>query len=161
VISSNILANKIGMEQKFSHQIERKTENNQGADFLSQWIFFAVVALIPNIISFFIAVKKGDTFMTFFKDHRILYVSSTLALVLLIDQIQRSKFENKHFPYLLIIFIGFAFYILLDNGVRFGLFSEIIDFAYLNFSYFIFVLLFGFFGVIQKISYFIPTFRRK
>jgi hypothetical protein len=80
VISSNKLANKIGEEQKSNYSVEIKSENNPITDFLPQWIFFAVIALIPNIISFLIKIKKGDTLMTFFEDHRILYVSSTYLI---------------------------------------------------------------------------------
>jgi hypothetical protein len=153
------LSDKIGKEQKST--AEEKTGADSPTEFLPQWIFFAVIALIPSIISFFRTIEKEDTFLTFFENYQILYVSFTLALVLFINQIQRSKFENRHYIYLFIILIGFAFYILLDNNVSFNLFSEKTVFAYINLCYLISVLLFGFFSGIQKILYLIPMFRRK
>jgi len=159
MISSNELANRIVDKTELS--VERKILTDRPVDFFVQWIFFAIVALIPSFISFLRTIKEGDTFLTFFKDYRILYVSFTLALVLFIEQIQHSKFENRHYIYLLVIFIGFAFYILLDNGVSFSSYLEKVNFAYINLCYLITVLLIGFFSMIQKILYLTTMFRRK
>ncbi|MCL2260508.1 MAG: hypothetical protein FWC15_04035 [Fibromonadales bacterium] len=146
--SNNKRFNRIVAEPKSEEIVEVK----QIIKFLLQWLFFAAVALIPSIISFLISVQEEDTYLTFFANYQILYVSFTLALALFIKQIQeKTGFESKHYLYLFIIFIGFAFYLLLDNGIKFNFFSDTKTFAQMNLVYLILILSFGFYSYLKRI----------
>jgi hypothetical protein len=149
MINYNELAIKIAAEPEIADK-EQKFDLRVKFDlkFAVEWFFFTVVVLIPMFFSFLRKSNINSKWIDFFNNHQVLYVGFTLVLAILIGQVQQIGFKYRHYFLLMVLFLGFGLYLLLDSEISFGIFSgeNNLLLAKTNICYLIFAILFSLFN---------------